>query len=304
MPSTQQRPKNAISSLDLTFQNGPASFVLRSLKDMEENRPADVSERHPHRHNYYTVIWVKSGSGSHDIDFHHYDVTPGTIFFISPEQVHDIRMDPGPEGFVMMFTQKFLEESGISPELIQRSGLFFHCEHVEPLPVKDPRDAGELEHLMEHIRDEFHAGNAFREEAISAWLKLFLLRCRRILDTLPRDSSLHTTTRSQLIRHFRDLLDARFRHWHKVSDYAGALHITPNYLNEVVSQETGVSAKDYIMNRIMLEARRYATLDHVSAKEVSYELGFEDPAHFSKFFKQQHGDSFSGFREAFRKKYN
>ena len=298
------RTKHAINSLDLTYRNRPASFVFRPLSEVESERPEDEGDRHPHRHNYYTVIWVRKGSGSHEIDFHQYAVKPGTIFFVSPEQVHDIRIDPKPAGYVMMFTQRFLEESGIGPELTRQSGLFFRCEHVDPLTVPEGRESDELEHLMEHIRDEFNAQEAFHAEAISAWLKLFLLRCRRILDTTPRETPRVSTARQQLMRQFRDLLDAHFREWHKVSDYAGELHITPNYLNEVVSLETGGSAKDYITDRIMLEARRFATQEHISAKEISYELGFEDPAHFSKLFKQHNGDSFSGFREAYRKKYN
>jgi AraC-like DNA-binding protein len=204
----------------------------------------------------------------------------------------------------MMFTQRFLEESGIGPELTRQSGLFFRCEHVEPLRVPEGKDADELDHLTGHIREEFNAEDAFHEEAISAWLKLFLLRCRRILDTTPQEKPRVSTARQQLMRQFRDLLDSRFRDWHKVSDFAGELHITANYLNEVVSLETGGSAKDYITDRIMLEARRYATLDHLSAKEISFELGFEDPAHFSKLFKQHNGTSFSDFRDSYRKKYN
>jgi AraC family transcriptional activator of pobA len=304
MNTTVTRSKNTINSLDLTYQKRPASFVFRPLREVEAERPEGQDDRHPHRHNYYTVIWVREGSGSHDIDFQHYEVQPGMIFFVSPEQVHDIRLAPGSQGYVMMFTQRFLEESGIGPELTRQSGLFFRCEHVDPLMVKDRQDSDELEHLMEHISAEFHARNAFHEEAISAWLKLFLLRCRRILDTNPREAARTGGTRQQLMKQFRDLLDTRFREWHKVSDYAGKLHITPNYLNEVISMETGNSAKDYITNRIMLEARRYATLEALSAKEIAYELGFEDPAHFSKLFKQHNGESFSGFREAYRKKYN
>ena len=304
MPTTTNRAKNGIHSLDLSYRHRPASFVFRSLTEIESTRSEEPDDRRPHRHNYYTVIWIKKGGGTHDIDFHHYDVLPGMIFFVSPEQVHDIDLEPGPEGYVMMFTPRFLEQSGIGPEWARQSGLFFSCEHVEPLVIKDEKDCQQLEHLMEHIRDEFQEGGAFHDEAISAWLKLFLLSCRRIHDQVPREKTKTTGSRSPVMKQFRELLDKRFREWHKVSDYAAELHITPNYLNEVVTQETGHSAKDYIVDRIMLEARRFATLEDISAKEVSYELGFEDPAHFSKIFKQHNGDSFSGFREAFRKKYN
>jgi AraC family transcriptional regulator, transcriptional activator of pobA len=304
MPTQQNKSKPLIHSLDLTYRKKPAGFVLRSLEDVERDRPSDAEDHRPHRHNYYTVIWIRKGQGSHDIDFHHYSVAPGMVFFISPEQIHDIDLLPGAEGYVMMFTARFLEQCGIGPEWARQSGLFFSCEHVDPLAIAEEEDRKELEHLLEHIHDEFQEGRSFHEDAISAWLKLFLLNCRRILDRNPREKTTNTTGRSPIMRQFRELLDQHFQVWHKVSDYAGQLHITPNYLNEVVNQETGRSAKDYIVDRIMLEARRYATLDDLSAKEVAYNLGFEDPAHFSKIFKQHNGDSFSGFRETYRKKYN
>ena len=59
-----------------------------------------------------------------------------------------------------------------------------------------------------------------------------------------------------------------------------------------------------ILNRIMLEAKRFATYSETSVKEVAYNLGFEDPAHFSKLFKNQEGLGFTEFRASIRKKYS
>jgi AraC family transcriptional regulator, transcriptional activator of pobA len=107
-----------------------------------------------------------------------------------------------------------------------------------------------------------------------------------------------------LVKQFKDLLDIHFIQWHKVAEYAKSLHITSNYLNELVTQETGKSAKDMIINRIMLEAKRFATYSETSLKEVAYKLGFDDPAHFSKLFKNQEEQSFTEFRASIRKKYS
>jgi AraC-like DNA-binding protein len=54
----------------------------------------------------------------------------------------------------------------------------------------------------------------------------------------------------------------------------------------------------------MLEAKRYAGFADITAKEVAYTLGFDDPSHFSKLFRQQQNQSFSEFREHIRKKYH
>jgi AraC-like DNA-binding protein len=165
-------------------------------------------------------------------------------------------------------------------------------------------DIKNLEHLVHHVRDEFKHAGAYYLDAIASWLKLFLLECKRLSVHLEARSGIKKNTRAQLVKQFRSLLEIHYTDWHKVSDYALELHITPNYLNEVISVETGTSAKDFILSRIMLEAKRYAGYTESSAKEVAYTLGFEDPSHFSKLFRQHQKQSFSEFREMTRKKYH
>ena len=94
---------------------------------------------------------------------------------------------------------------------------------------------------------------------------------------------------------FRRMLFQDFRSKKKVKDFAAALNMTEKSLNEMVKEHTGNSASRIIYNQIVLEAKRLL-LTGISAKEAAYELGFDDPAHFSKFFKAQTGQSPSEFR--------
>lgn len=285
----------------LKLNGEPAGFVFRTMEEIEglSNRQASA----PHRHNYYTVIWIRKGSGVHHIDFKSFPVEPDTIYFLTPEQVHHLQMDPGASGYVLLFTPSFLHDHGLSYQWIESTGFFFRCDSATPFLLKPDMDVSGLEHLVLHIRDEFLRQAPFHLDAIASWLKLFLLECRRLSN---RDVPAPVTrggNRPNLVKQFRDLLESHFHEWHKVSDYAREMHITPNYLNEVISMETGTSAKDFILNRIMLEAKRYAGFAEISAKEVAYTLGFEDPSHFSKLFRQHQNRSFSDFREDIRKKY-
>ena len=86
--------------------------------------------------------------------------------------------------------------------------------------------------------------------------------------------------------------------WHQVKDYAELLCVTPNYLNEVIKLSINSSAKDFIQDRIILEAKRMAIFTGKSGKEIGFELGFEDPSHFSKFFKTNAGLSLQDFKES------
>jgi len=302
MPQKKSNKELKLASIELRVEGKPSNFQFKTMEEVEIEHK---DESHvPHRHNYYTIIWVTKGSGIHHIDFKKYDVIPDKIFFISPEQVHDLQMEPEHAGYVMLFTTDFIEQNGIPRHWLQDSGFFFRCDDVAPLLIPGNCDKSRLLQLIGGIRSEFHQKMNFYEEAIAAMLKLFLLECKRIYNTLPVERMERTHAGGTLVKQFKDLLDNQFTKWHKVTEFAKALHITPNYLNELVTQETGKSAKDMILDRIMLEAKRFATYSETSVKEVAYNLGFEDPAHFSKLFKSQAKLGFTDFRASIRKKYN
>jgi AraC family transcriptional activator of pobA len=293
--------KESIASLDLRKDGQPVHFIYKTMEEIAEEAASTSISHTPHRHNYYSVIWVREGRGRHFIDFRNYEVLPGTIFFISPEQVHDLRMEPGHSGDVMLFTTDFIEQNGVPVYWLRESGFFFRCDDVAPLVIPQDWDTSALKGIMGQIAKEYRDQQKFYYEAIASLMKLFLLECKRIRAITGQVTEERLHSKAQIIKQFKDLLDSNFQEWHKVSDYAAELHITANYLNEVLSNETGMSAKDFIINRIMLEAKRFATYSQTSAKEVAYQLGFDDPAHFSKLFRQHEGTSFTSFRENLQK---
>ncbi len=79
--------------------------------------------------------------------------------------------------------------------------------------------------------------------------------------------------------------------------------MTANHLNEVVKKITGQTAKEVIQDRLLLEAKRYATYSDCTLSEIAFHLGYEDAAHFSRMFKKCSGMNFVQFRAAIRKKY-
>jgi AraC family transcriptional regulator, transcriptional activator of pobA len=262
--------RSQVDRLILKFNGEPANFVFRTMEEIEGYQKSSVKSTPPHRHNYYTIIWVKKGKGTHYIDFRKYEVKPDTIYFLTPEQVHDLQLEKGAEGYVLLFTPDFTMEYGLSLQFIENTGFFFRCDDLAPFHIPKDVDSANLEHLVHHIRDEFNGTSTYYLDAIGSWLKLFLLECKRLSMQVSQSPEPRTSTRAVLVKQFRDLLETNYNKWHKVADYARELHITPNYLNEVLSIETGTSAKDFILDRIMLEAKRFAGFAELSAKEVAY----------------------------------
>jgi AraC family transcriptional activator of pobA len=105
------------------------------------------------------------------------------------------------------------------------------------------------------------------------------------------------TREAELVRKFMSLLKKNFISQKMVSDYAGQLFVTPNYLNRTVKKITDFTASHHIQQQIILEAKRKAIYSTTSMKEIAYGLGFDNLAHFSKFFKNNCGMSFTDFKK-------
>jgi len=99
-----------------------------------------------------------------------------------------------------------------------------------------------------------------------------------------------------LQRRFEALVDAHFlKHW-SVADYACALAVTPTHLSRVSRRTTGLPASRIIEERLVREARRLLTYTNITVTQIAYELGYIDPAYFSRVFSRATGLSPRRFR--------
>jgi len=289
-----------IPQLELQSGMDEVAFACRTMEEMEVRRDNGEAVEGPHRHSYFTIIWVLEGEGTHYIDFKAYPIRPGTIFFVSPGQVHHIELTAPPKGYVILFTEDFLMQNGIPLEFMNGLRLFYACDEVREIHP-DTVSSERLRGYVTQIMAEYAADRSLKSEGLSAWLKLFLIECKRIKAGDHPEQPVVVSAQARLVKEFKESVERSFRKKHKVSDYSALMAITSNYLNEVIKSETGVSAKDFIQNRIILEAKRLAIYSDISLKEAAYQLGFDDPAHFSKFIKKHTGHSFSEMKEHMRK---
>ncbi|MCX6287984.1 MAG: helix-turn-helix transcriptional regulator [Bacteroidetes bacterium] len=283
-----------IYNLELLDNGIPASFVLRTMEEIADRQQGIADD--PHRHNYYSVIWPFSGSGRHVIDFNEYPILPHHIFFVSPSQVHQIISGPETTGLVLLFTPEFLMKNSIREDFISNLRLFRDSSETPALPLSNPM-LQNLQLFAGHMSDAYASGQEMKYETIGAYLKLFLIECNSHCNLFPDTNTQRLEVGKSMVQRFKNLVETHFNQWHQVKDYAGALHVSPNYLNEVIKSNIGTSAKDFIQNRILLEAKRTAVFTGKSSKEIAFELGFDDPSHFSKFFKSGSGQSVLEFKQ-------
>lgn len=278
--------------LELRKAENAMPFEIHTMEWIDQNRWEQNSI--PHRHNYFVIIWVKKGGGEHLIDLQKFELKDNTIYCVTPGQVHLMNIEGRAEGYVISFTAEFMGLNEENFGLLFKTGLFHTFSHSPALKVNEEL-AAEMEDMVARMMKEFSNYFLLRSEILRGFLKIFLVYLTRQVDKVEHSEAPSKNT--DMLKKFFSLLEKNYITKRMVADYANEMIITPNYLNEVVKKATGFPASHHIQQRIVLEAKRKAVYSNLTMKEIAYELGFDDIAHFSKFFKNASGQSFTDFKK-------
>lgn len=173
--------------------------------------------------------------------------------------------------------------------------LFYGIRHPMFI-VLDKQEAEEMAHMEKVFSSEMMLTDNFQGEMLRTLLKRVIIKTTRMARSQSESYQLFPDEKMDIIRKFSLLLEANFKQQHEVRFYAAALNKSPKTLSNVFALLKQPSPSVLIRNRIIIEAKRYLHYTEKSAKEIAFELGFESPAHFSRFFKMYSGTNISEFR--------
>lgn len=272
-------------------------FNLKKMEDIHDKYNGKPDRAH--RHDYFTIILVNKSAGKHFIDFKEYALSDKSLHFIYPGQVHQIITTSKPHGWVLNFSKMFLVKNGISNQIINDVYLYNEYGESEPLSINQ-KELDAYEEIIVQMKNYSIKDSVYKYDALGSLLKLFLIQSNNLC-TLSKEKDVQSIeVGNHLVRKFKQFIETDFRESHKVSSYADKLAVTSDYLNKSVKSLTGKSAKEHILNRIIVEAKRELLFTDQSNKELSFYLGFDEPSHFSNFFKKYSGVTPNNFRSASR----
>ncbi|WP_044211863.1 AraC family transcriptional regulator [Flammeovirga sp. OC4] len=256
----------------------PAFFVFR----FEELNIDTALKMPPYQKDFYQVALMINGeNASASIDVQSTDKLGNTLYFLSPDHIFSWQRNSKMTGFNVFFKAEFLDFF---------SGNFKSEFSLFDLSNKNfiKLDSKELQNILidfEKLYKEYNTPNSYRHQILQSSLLSLLFKCKSIDEE--KGSTKNLSKKEETINRFRNLVTNSFIKNKKVSDYADLLNVSSNYLNQTVKSVTGKTAKEVISNQIIQEAKRYLKYSTDDISEISYALGYEEPTHFIRFFKNQ-----------------
>ncbi|WP_160139639.1 helix-turn-helix domain-containing protein [Chryseobacterium sp. c4a] len=240
------------------------------------------------------------------VDFKQYTTEAPTLFFINSNQ-HFCIENTGNKPGVMIYYNRDFYCIQIHDTEVACDGLLFNNLSNMPMITLNPMDTIVITHILKAIETEFKVTQAQREEMLRVYLKQIIILSTRLwsvqhLDKM-NDGTDHDTA---FYRQFSLLVENHYKEKHTVADYADIMGIAPKTLTHRLKKMNMSQPNEIIKDRIMLEAKRLLIHTAMSAKQIAYHLGYEDPAYFNRLFSLKVGDSTSNFRKMYNegKMYN
>lgn len=239
------------------------------------------------------------------VDFNHYITEKPSLFFLTNQH---LIIEKGKEESILLYYNRDFYCIQIHDKEVACDGLLFHNVFEIPFVELDDQETQLILNLFQNIRDELEWNDSSAEEMIRTYVKQIIIRATRKWKKQHLHHHEITIPGSELevFRDFSRYLELHFRERHNVADYAELLHIAPKTLTHKFKNLKLDAPNQFIINRILLEAKRLLFYTDKPVKEIAYDLGYEDPAYFNRLFTQKTGNTPANFKKNYSsgKKYN
>lgn len=247
-----------------------------------------------HRDDHYIFFLLIAGNASLMVDFHEMHFAGSSVYYLLPGQVHQpIRQKVGEGWFIAVDTPL------IPPDY--RQVFEGHLLLQQPC-VLNPQQLAQCNDLLCLLDNQYHGNpnDAFYLPIVHSLLQSFLGIVAGCYCTAG-DKQGRLSRPAQLSQQFKKMLTENMRMQKSPSAYAAQLNVSESYLNEALKKTTGLPVSYWIIQEVMLEAKRLLYYSEMNTKEIAHTLGYDDHTYFSRVFKRTAGNTPLEFRRHYRK---
>ncbi|WP_407535159.1 helix-turn-helix domain-containing protein [Elizabethkingia miricola] len=254
--------------------------------------------------DFYVVALKKDCAGGKcKYGQQYYDFDDGIMYFIAPHQVlqfEDVLLN-SVRGFVLVVHQDFLHGYALASQ-IREYGYFSYTAN-EALHLSEKEEKSIMD-IIHNIEQEIDANmDSFTQDLLVSNLDLLLKYCDRFYN---RQFLTRKKANNDLLSKLEALLDDYFKNDRQIVNgiptvhfIAEQLHLSANYLSDMLRVQTGQTTQQHIQNRLIEKAKELLSATEMSVSEIAYHLGFEHPQSFHRLFKNRTSVSPLEFRASF-----
>lgn len=283
------------------YFNQPSYHPLVSVANLAD---ANLSLFNPTDFGMYCVVLMDADFGELTLRGTPMQYKAGTVFTMKPGQVVSMQLNAQvrPKGWMLAFRPELTVNTGLGRDFYMFN--FFDYEVRDALALSEDE-----RHIMLNcfntILSELRApDDEFTSHMVRLGIGQLLSYCRRFYD---RQFDTRKTRASELIQQFETILDGYLAEGSELPRRLGPpqvawcssqFHLSANYFGDVVKHELGITAKEFIRNKIIKKAIVLLVDVGLPVNEVASQLGFNYSNHFTRFFRQATGKSPSDYKKS------
>tara|TARA_B100001063_G_scaffold33945_1_gene27386 strand:- start:152782 stop:153615 length:834 start_codon:yes stop_codon:yes gene_type:complete len=217
---------------------------------------------------------------------------PHQILSLTPIQY--FQFIEGDYGVVYQFNREFYCIKDHDKEVGCAGVLFFGNDTI-PVISLNKNEQHKFNVLHDMFLDEIETEDTIQAEMLRMLLARFIIKTTRLLkNEIP--TSILTKATDETLRQYNLLVETHFKEAHQVNFYAEKLFKSPKTLSNSFAK-LGQSPLKIIHDRLVLETKRQLMYTDKTAKQIAYDIGFEDASHLSRLFKKQTSITLSDFKK-------
>lgn len=277
----------------LAFKNHDlAGEILLTFGEKSFDRSFFTRDR---EHKYLTIAWNRGKRQKVTVDEIEYEFPENSVLPLMVNQ--SFRFENSADIVAWQFNRDFYCIVDHDKEVGCVGFLFYGSSNTMFLELNEA-ETRKISLLLEVFKDEFESADNIQGDMLRVLLVRLIITITRLAKSQYLEIKTVGDNKFDVIRRFNLLVENHYRTEHEVQFYAGELNKSPKTLSNYFALYGHKTPLQIILERITLEAKRLLYYTDKTSKEIAYDLGFDDPAHFSRFFKNQTAANPSEFKKS------
>jgi len=280
---TDEIPYIQFKSRDRKIE-GIEIITLEELISRKNN--LNHSSEKAHQIEFYQIVFYTDGVTEHLVDFIWHKVKKNTLVYLSKGQVNAFKFTDQVKGYVILFTEEYLKKhlKDIPDDVI----ISLFTSHLFSPKLQIPKESNFSAYILLFYKEFYSLNENYNKgNIINSLYSIIFSKIEEL-----KKSQIHYLKESDKLIQFLDFqkfLKKDYCISRNADYYAGKMNITYKHLNSICKDVVNTTAKQFIDEFIILEAKRNLINSNIKSTELAYLLGFEESTNFTKYFKKHTG---------------